>query len=125
MSGTSLDGVDGVLARFDGEGAIQVEGHAFLGFDAALRDTLFALNQSGADELHRAAIAANALSRCYAAVVHQLLDDAGGSATVRKVQGRAAARSAALRGRNEASASRRPTRARCRAAASRAPALRA
>ncbi|MBM3387762.1 MAG: anhydro-N-acetylmuramic acid kinase, partial [Betaproteobacteria bacterium] len=47
MSGTSLDGVDGVLARLDDNGRIQVEHHASLGFDAALRDSLFALNHRG------------------------------------------------------------------------------
>lgn len=80
MSGTSLDGVDGVLARLGDDGRIQVEHHAFLGFDAALRDTLFALNHSGHNELHRAALAANALARRYADVVQQLLQRAGCSA---------------------------------------------
>ena len=77
MSGTSLDGVDGVLARISAEGHIRVEQHAFCAFDAPLRDTLFALNQSGDNELHRAALAANALVRRYAQVVTQLLNDAG------------------------------------------------
>ena len=49
MSGTSLDGVDGVLAQFDADGRPQVRAHAHRPFPAALRDELLALNQSGAD----------------------------------------------------------------------------
>ena len=71
MSGTSLDGVDGVLA--DLEGAPRVLAHAYRPFPETLRTELLALNQSGPDELHRAALAANALSRLYAQVVHELL----------------------------------------------------
>ncbi len=76
MSGTSLDGVDGVLARFDECGRLQVEQHAFRSFDAGLRAQLLALNQRAEDELHQAALAANALARCYAEVVHGLLRQA-------------------------------------------------
>jgi anhydro-N-acetylmuramic acid kinase len=48
--------------------------HASCGFDAALRAELLALNTTGGqDELHRAALAANALVRHYAQVVQQLL----------------------------------------------------
>ncbi len=71
MSGTSLDGVDGVLADF--EGAPRVLAHAHRPFPDALRAELLALNQSGPDELHRAALAANALARLYAQLVHDLL----------------------------------------------------
>ncbi|MDH0421138.1 MULTISPECIES: anhydro-N-acetylmuramic acid kinase [Delftia] len=72
MSGTSLDGVDGVLVDF-AEGT-QVLWHASRGFDAALRAELLALNTpEGRDELHRAALAANALARSYAEVVRELL----------------------------------------------------
>jgi anhydro-N-acetylmuramic acid kinase len=79
MSGTSLDGVDGVLADFGGAGC-QVLGHEFIPFPPALRAELLALNRSGPDELHRAALAANQLARCYAAVVQALLQAAGISA---------------------------------------------
>ncbi|MPT04933.1 MAG: anhydro-N-acetylmuramic acid kinase [Delftia sp.] len=76
MSGTSLDGVDGVLVDF-AEGT-QVLWHASRGFDAALRAELLALNTpEGRDELHRAALAANALARCYAEVVRELLQATG------------------------------------------------
>ena len=75
MSGTSLDGVDAVLADFSGP-RCQVLRHHALGFDPDLRSELLALNTSGADELHRAALAANALARCYAQAVQALLQAA-------------------------------------------------
>ncbi|KZK26078.1 anhydro-N-acetylmuramic acid kinase [Delftia sp. GW456-R20] len=76
MSGTSLDGVDGVLVDF-AEGT-QVLWHASRGFDATLRAELLALNTpDGRDELHRAALAANALARSYAEVVRELLQATG------------------------------------------------
>jgi anhydro-N-acetylmuramic acid kinase len=76
MSGTSMDGVDAVLARFPGE-QIEVLGHHHLPFDKALRAELFALNKpEGADELHRAALAANGVARVYAEVSLQLLERA-------------------------------------------------
>lgn len=80
MSGTSLDGVDGVLVDFS-QGT-QVLQHASCGFDAELRAELLALNTSGGqDELHRAALAANALVRHYTNVVQQLLDGSGVAAS--------------------------------------------
>jgi anhydro-N-acetylmuramic acid kinase len=88
MSGTSLDGVDGVLCSFEPD--VKVLAHAHLPFDPALRDELLALNIAGAaheggGELHRAALAGNAVARCYAQVVHRLLQDTG----LRKEQVRA------------------------------------
>jgi anhydro-N-acetylmuramic acid kinase len=82
MSGTSLDGVDGVLARCDTP--FQVLAHASAPFDAALRAELQALNTPGANELHRAALAANALVEVYAQVVATLLDQ--GRLTARDVR---------------------------------------
>ncbi|WP_427914653.1 anhydro-N-acetylmuramic acid kinase [Ramlibacter sp. MMS24-I3-19] len=75
MSGTSLDGVDGVLADFS-NGSLRVLAHAGRPFAAALRGELLALNSSGSDELHRAALAGNALMRAYAEVVHDVLGQA-------------------------------------------------
>jgi len=74
MSGTSLDGVDGVL--FDA-GSLAVTGHVHAPFPPALRDELLALNTPGGNELHRAAFAANAVARSYADVVSQLLEATG------------------------------------------------
>ncbi len=76
MSGTSLDGVDGVLARFDAQGRPRVLAHAHRPFPAALRDELLALNSPGPDELHRAALAANQLADVQADVVADLLQQA-------------------------------------------------
>lgn len=90
MSGTSLDGVDAVLswqsADVDampagpcsdmdddprsGAGSTQ---HVHLPMPSDLRDALLALNRSGNDEIHRAALAANALMVLYADAVSQLL----------------------------------------------------
>ena len=72
MSGTSLDGVDGVLAELDGSRCTIIQ-HQTASFDPILRAELLALNSSGPDELHRAALAANALARVYAQVVRALL----------------------------------------------------
>ena len=98
MSGTSLDGVDAVLADLGaaqtgteqnahapqaaalspdspppGPAAPHVLGHVALPLPPQLRSELLALNTSGPDELHRAALAANALVRTYAEAVHMLL----------------------------------------------------
>lgn len=75
MSGTSLDGVDGVLAALTAE-RTQVLAHADAPLPAPLRAELLALNSSGPDELHRAWLAGNALMRVYAQVVDQLLQGA-------------------------------------------------
>lgn len=72
MSGTSLDGVDGVLADF-ADDKVRVLAHASAPFAPALREELLALNTSGADELHRGELAANALMHVYATVVKDLL----------------------------------------------------
>ncbi|WP_088283306.1 anhydro-N-acetylmuramic acid kinase [Ideonella sp. A 288] len=75
MSGTSMDGVDSVLVRIPGEGAlpVQVLGHDHGAMPPALRQALMDLNAPGANELHRAALAANALADWYADSVHRLL----------------------------------------------------
>ncbi|WP_395667283.1 anhydro-N-acetylmuramic acid kinase [Rhodoferax sp.] len=76
MSGTSLDGVDGVLVDFAGD-TIQVQQHATLAFPESLRAEFLALNTGTTDELHRAALAGNALARLYAQVVAELLARSG------------------------------------------------
>ncbi|HWI82383.1 anhydro-N-acetylmuramic acid kinase [Ramlibacter sp.] len=75
MSGTSLDGVDGVLVDFSPSSPLVIE-HACAPFPAPLRAELLALNRSGPDELHRAALAGNELMRQYAAIVGELLHKA-------------------------------------------------
>jgi anhydro-N-acetylmuramic acid kinase len=83
MSGTSLDGVDGVLASFDQAGAgssIQTLATAYIPFPASLRDDLMALQAPGENEIHREALAANALAQRYAECVSQLLAESGATA---------------------------------------------
>lgn len=76
MSGTSLDGVDGVMVDFSGSQRPQVVQYACAPFDAALKGMMLALNSAGHNELHLAALAANALVRVYAQVVEMLLAQA-------------------------------------------------
>ncbi|MVW78339.1 anhydro-N-acetylmuramic acid kinase [Bordetella sp. 02P26C-1] len=79
MSGTSLDGADGVLVRLGDPGTSQspeVLATAALAMPASLRDELYALNRPGDDELHRAALASQELAKLYARTVQTLLDDA-------------------------------------------------
>ena len=75
MSGTSLDGADGVLADFSGS-APHVLLSASAPFPPAFQTELLALNSPGPDELHRAALAANQLALVYAQVVKELLAQA-------------------------------------------------
>ncbi|QJD99336.1 anhydro-N-acetylmuramic acid kinase [Massilia forsythiae] len=72
MSGTSMDGVDGVLADFSGRGMRTLES-AFTPFPPALRAQLMALQAPGNNEIEREALAANVLARCYAECVKALL----------------------------------------------------
>jgi anhydro-N-acetylmuramic acid kinase len=74
MSGTSLDGVDGVLVELE---PVRVLAHAHRPFAPPLIQELLALNTSGEDELHRAALAGSALTRHYAQLVEELLALAG------------------------------------------------
>lgn len=71
MSGTSLDGIDGVLV--DEGVSLPVRAHVQHPLAAALRRELSALNEAGENELHRAALAANAIAQGYAGVVADLL----------------------------------------------------
>ncbi len=75
MSGTSLDGADGVLVDFESR-VPRVMATATVSFPAAFRAELLALNTAGDNELHRAALAANQLALLYAQVVHALLEQA-------------------------------------------------
>jgi len=84
MSGTSLDGVDGVLADFSPTSPLMIE-HASAPFPAELRAELLRLNTPGPDELHRAALAGNALMRIYAQVVGDLLVGARVSGSIRAI----------------------------------------
>ena len=72
MSGTSVDGVDAVLVDFSATSPRTLAA-AHVAFPAALRAELNALQRSGPDEIHRAALAANALMDCCASAVAAVL----------------------------------------------------
>jgi anhydro-N-acetylmuramic acid kinase len=76
MSGTSLDGVDGVLVDFANPG-LKVLADASAPFAPCLTEQLLSMNSPGNNELHRAALAANALVRIYSHVVADLLEKSG------------------------------------------------
>ena len=77
MSGTSVDGVDGVLAEFDDAGAINTLAFATRPMPDALRSELLALQQPGHDELARAASATVTLTDLYVDVARDLVARAG------------------------------------------------
>jgi anhydro-N-acetylmuramic acid kinase len=72
MSGTSVDGVDGVIADFS-VAPCRSLAHAHDGFVPELKAELTALQREGGDELHRAALAANALMDACATTVAAML----------------------------------------------------
>lgn len=78
MSGTSLDGVDGVLMEIDDDGAqfrtqFKLLSSSFLPYSSDLRASLLALQSSGEDEIHRSCLVANQLVLVYAECVLELL----------------------------------------------------
>ncbi|QNA98780.1 anhydro-N-acetylmuramic acid kinase [Massilia sp. Se16.2.3] len=86
MSGTSLDGVDGVLADF-ADGAIRTLESAFVPFPAALRTELMGLQANGPNEIEREAIAANGLAHAYAQCAGMLATRAPGPVAAVAVHG--------------------------------------
>ena len=72
MSGTSVDGIDAVVADFSDD-KVKTLGHVYTPFSPTLRAQLQALMQTGADEIERAGDASVALAQAYADVVAQLL----------------------------------------------------
>ena len=75
MSGTSLDGADGVLVAFEGDKP-NVLAAATEPFSEAFHAELLALNAPSPNELHRAALAGNQIAAVYAKVVAALLAQA-------------------------------------------------
>lgn len=74
-----MDGADGVIVRlFPANSGYEPEvlSTAALPMPPSLRDELLVLNESGADELHRAALASQALATLYADTVALLLERA-------------------------------------------------
>lgn len=76
MSGTSLDGADGVLVDFSGQ-TLRVVASASEPFGDSFRAELLALNTPSHNELHRAALAGSQLAAVYAQVVAKLVQQAG------------------------------------------------
>ena len=74
MSGTSLDGVDAVIASMQGP---RLVAEHWLPYPDPLKQALLALHEPSDNELDRAARLANQLSEIYAEAVHQLLAQAG------------------------------------------------
>jgi anhydro-N-acetylmuramic acid kinase len=74
MSGTSLDGVDAVLAEVDPAGQTRLIHSHYLPYTDSLRAQLLALHAPQPDEIHLAACAANDLARLYAQAVNELLN---------------------------------------------------
>lgn len=83
MSGTSMDGVDGVIATFgplSAPSSPRILSHAHVPFDAALREAFFALQSPGEDEIAREAFATQVLADVYGSCCDILLRDTGLSA---------------------------------------------
>ena len=79
MSGTSLDGVDGVLVHLPEKAGMpmQIIANAHIPFDSEIRSQALALQQSGDDEIHREALFANAVTQIYVRCVGKLMLSAG------------------------------------------------
>ena len=73
MSGTSLDGIDAVLAKIGSNGEVSALDAVSTSFSTELRKALFELQSPGPNELHREKQAGNALALAYAEAVNQLL----------------------------------------------------
>ena len=77
MSGTSLDGIDAVLAKIGPNGETSAQASMSTPFSPELRKALFELQSPGPNELHREKQAGNALAIAYADAASQLLKKAG------------------------------------------------
>ena len=77
MSGTSLDGIDAVIAKIGLNGETSAQGAVSTPFSAELHKALLELQSPGPNELHREKQAANALAIAYAEAVHLLLEKTG------------------------------------------------
>ena len=80
MSGTSMDGIDGIIASFDASGKPTLQAHVAHEFTPELKSALMELQSPGENELHREALAANGIAIAYAKVVGELLSNTGLSA---------------------------------------------
>lgn len=77
MSGTSLDGVDGVLVELPEDGRdMRLLASAYQPFSEPMRAEAMALQQPGENEIHREALLANQLAASYADCVVTLMQQA-------------------------------------------------
>jgi anhydro-N-acetylmuramic acid kinase len=75
MSGTSLDGVDGVLVELpENGGGMRILASAYQPFSGEMRAEAMVLQQSGENEIHKDALLANQLASSYANCVSSLLE---------------------------------------------------
>jgi anhydro-N-acetylmuramic acid kinase len=81
MSGTSLDGIDAVLANLGSQGDATLMGAISHSFTPELRKALLDLQSPGANELHREKQAGNALAIEYAKAIQDLLTQKNLNAT--------------------------------------------
>src|SRR3546814_14928667 len=77
MAGTITDVIDGVLPDFSRPDHPEIVAQTSIAMPSALRLEFLALNSPGANELVRAAIAANTLARLYAEATARLLKQSG------------------------------------------------
>lgn len=77
MSGTSLDGVNAVLADIDATGRCQLLGQHYSAFEQQLRQELLALNRADSNEIERSQLLGNQLAHHYAQAVGELLRQGG------------------------------------------------
>jgi anhydro-N-acetylmuramic acid kinase len=81
MSGTSLDGIDAVLAKIGPNGEASTQEAVSTPFSPELRKALFELQSPGPNELHREKQAGNALALAYADTITKLLKKANVAAS--------------------------------------------
>ena len=80
MSGTSLDGVDATLVRFE-TGTLRCLATHYLPYPSEIRQEALAIQTSGTDELRRAAFLGNRLADIYAVTTRELLAKANVAAS--------------------------------------------
>lgn len=76
MSGTSMDGIDAVLAEISDDGQTAVLCHKDVPFEKNLKNTYFDLQAPSDNELHKEALAANHLAQHYHLACAAILQEA-------------------------------------------------
>ena len=75
MSGTSMDGIDAVLAEISDDGQTSVLCHKDVPFEESLKNTYLDLQSPSQNELHKEALAANHLAQHYHLVCAAILQE--------------------------------------------------